>query len=364
MPWSRWTSLLRIHSQGAVWKTDSVACRISGIRELHAFRPCDVKCLDLTVMWFSNWIRRPPVLLVAVVFGVTLTVCLLGRKALPIQKKHHHRIANFILGGSQKAGTTAVADYLHRRHDVCRPNVGKEAHFLDHDELVAQGSVRYESLFEHCHAKTRILMDATPKYMLYAHNVHQIYQEAGMAESVKILFTLREPVSRELSWYHHLLFLNETDQNLDYAKEALLTDDGFVKSFETYALQNILPSIHDNNPWNRGLYAYWLQQWFDLFDRQQILILSYDDLQRDPVDFLQRLDAFLELPHPPKHKSALHQVNAMTLTNPVSIPCAIQDQLAAEYELPNQELYDLLEAHPGPAMESRPFPKFEYRCKE
>ena len=317
-------------------------------------------------MWFSHWTRRPTVPLVAVVFAVTLTVCLLGRDALPIHKKHHHRIANFILGGSQKAGTTAVADYLHRRHDVCRSSAGKEAHFLDHEEQVAQGSVHYESLFERCNAKTLILMDATPSYMLYAHNVYQIYQAAGMADSVKILFILREPVSRELSWYNHLLFLNQTENPLAWAwaKKYLLTEDGFVKSFETFAVQNILPSIHDNNPSNRGLYAYWLKQWFDLFDRQQILIMSYDELQHDPVNFLQRLDAFLELPNPPKRKSALYDKNTMKLTNPVPIPCAIQDQLATEYELSNQELYDLLEAHPGPIMESRPFPKFEYRCKE
>lgn len=37
------------------------------------------------------------------------------------QQEHHHHIPNFLLAGAQKAGTTAVADYMLRRKDVCGP---------------------------------------------------------------------------------------------------------------------------------------------------------------------------------------------------------------------------------------------------
>lgn len=45
------------------------------------------------------------------------------------------------------------------------------------------------------------------------------------------------------------------------------------------------------------------------------------------------------------------------------IPCSVQNRLAELFEPANHELYDLMEANPGPSMEKRPFTKFDYKWR-
>jgi len=298
------------------------------------------------------------------------------------KNQQQHRIPNFLIAGSQKGGTTALADYLFRRKDVCGPRArkgfsytGKEAHFFDEPQQMARGLAHYESLFAHCspdEKRHKIVLDATPKYMLYHENIYKVYEEANT--TVKILFILREPVSRDLSWYNHLLRETKKAQPPSWvAEEGMYRHSSNnntrstqeVKTFEEYALSHLLPSIRSSRPTNRGLYAHWLKPWLELFDRRQIFIASYDDLQRDPSDFLRRLHAFLELPEPPIAAS-LPRSNHKKVLDAAPIPCEIQEQLAAKFSRANEELYDLLESHSAaaPPTERRPFPKFEFRCKE
>jgi len=246
---------------------------------------------------------------------------------------------------------------MFQRKDVCGPKArmglsftAKEAHFFDEDDQLAKGLKHYESLFDHCDPeKTRIYMDATPKHQLHPQRVHQFYKEAGMEKTVK---TLREPVSRDMSWYNHLLRESNKSQPPEWAQEVFHNlQNSTVKTFEDYAMQNIAPLIHGKNPTHRGLYAHWLKQWFKLFDRQQIFIASYDDLRSDPADFLQRLLVFLDLPAP--KKDHLPYSNGKKARNAQAIPCKVQKQFAKEFEIPNEQLYHLLKTNPGPAMDKR-----------
>ena len=242
---------------------------------------------------------------------------------------------------------------------------GKEAHFFDEDEMMAKKLSHYESLFDHCSKNTtRVYMDATPKYMLYPENVRKIYEEHGTADTVKIMFTLREPVSRDLSWYNHLLRENNKARPPEWAKEATdPNNSGKVLNFANYTELRILPSMREEHPSNRGLYAHWLRKWFKLFNRSQIFVASYDDFRRNETDFLTRVHAFLELPdrNPNGQAPKSNDKHAMNVD---PIPCSVQEHLANEFEPLNQELYDLLEANPGPPMEKRPFTRFQFKCKE
>jgi len=290
------------------------------------------------------------------------------------------RIPNFLIAGVQKSGTTSVATHLRIRTNVCGPMKiegvpysSKEAHFFDKEERVALGASGYANLFAHCRKNVPIIMDATPAYERFPEIVRSVYDEFGgtAADDLKILFTLREPVSRDISRYNHFLRIAANSRYISKAilKQDSVTNETTTKTFEEYAVDFILPSFefsnvnnHSRNE-NRGLYAYWLQKWLSVFDRKQILVLSYDDMLRDPHDYLERVHAFLELPPPSKLLSSLPHKNSEKVDHP-PFPCAIQEQLAAAYEIPNQELYALLEAEPGPAMERRPFPKFKFKCKE
>jgi len=88
------------------------------------------------------------------------------------------RMPNFLFAGTQKSGTTALAEHLLKRRDVCGPeqqnsaseaslrakSTRKEAHFFDQPDKMANGLSSYQSLFAHCKKNSRIIMDATPGY--------------------------------------------------------------------------------------------------------------------------------------------------------------------------------------------------------
>ena len=226
---------------------------------------------------------------------------------------------------------------------------------------MAKGLKHYVSLFSQCPETSTILMDATPKYMLYPENVRKIYDEHGTTDSLKIMFTLREPVQREISWYSHLVREARSRRPASWANEVLNVSTGNELTFSEYMDAVILPSMEEGDPSNRGLYAHWLSKWFRLFDRRQIFIASYDDFKRNETDFLMRLHAFLELPETLPARKAPRSNGKKPIQD--TIPCEVQQALAARYEDYNDELYALLASNPGPPMEKTPFLRFQFQCK-
>lgn len=206
-------------------------------------------------------------------------------------------------------------------------------------------------------------MDATPKYMLHPENVRRIYEEHGSADTVKIMFTLREPVSRELSWYTHLVRAATRRRPTPWSRRIVWNETSdSVMSFEAFVETVVVPSFQTKSEGARGLYSHWLRKWFQLFDRQQILIMSYDDFRRNETDFLMRMHEFLDLPDPVGKDKKTPVANKQSGVATV-IPCRVQTRLADLFESHNQDLYQLLRDHQGPASEPT-FPEFHFQCKE
>jgi Sulfotransferase domain len=229
-----------------------------------------------------------------------------------------------------------------------------------------KGLEYYESLFRRCGGnQTRIVMDATPKYMLHAENVRKIYEDHGSADTVKIMFTLREPVSRELSWYRHLVSEMMKPKPLPWSKVVLNQTSGTILSFEEYVETVVIPSLRNPSDAARGLYAHWLRKWLALFDRRQILVASYDDFRRNETEYLARVHSFLDLPdRVPTRKTPIANNKRVPAGLPIS--CHVQTQLAKVFEPYNEELYQLLRDHPmqiAGVVESD-FPRFHFQCIE
>jgi hypothetical protein len=232
--------------------------------------------------------------------------------------------------------------------------------------MMEKGLGHYESLFRNCGGnETRIIMDATPKYMLHPENVRQIYEEHGSANAVKIMFTLREPVSREMSWYTHLVAEARRPKPLPWSRVVVDQTSGSILSFEDYVEAVVLPSLNETSEAARGLYAHWLMKWFALFDRRQILVTSYDDFRRNETEYLTRVHEFLDLPDKvPRRKTPVS--NTKTVGDLSPIPCQVQTRLANVFAPYNEELYRLLRNDHvvGPSRWQDEFPRFRFQCKE
>ena len=285
--------------------------------------------------------------------------------------------------GAQKAGTSAIADWLFEEGSFCRPRVfdeepwyySKEVHFFDIDSRFNGGVEFYSKRFQHAStsdesvSSTKLTMDATPDTFAFPERVRSIYETAGgnQVNAVKIIVILRDPVDRELSLYNHLAhdcrFLDKSELN-KWHKQALSNIDGSsIMSFDEFVHNVSIPALDRKDTEDfgsgrssrHGLYAVHLQKWFDNFDRKQILVLSYDELCSNPQRLQQRIQSFLGV----RIGGNLQRANSNDNNHKVDKPSdEAKRALLSVLESHNERLYQLLKDYPGPPMEQTPFPHF------
>lgn len=298
--------------------------------------------------------------------------------ALPTRKDRAQNTATanvtlptVLLAGVQKGGTSALSKWLGDTDgqgacqsrgfagadpDPTRKTSRKEAHFFDQDARFAAGRVSYEACFRHCvddQARRRkrglvdregvpLILDATPNYFYHPDRVHRVYGAAGQLASLKIIFSLREPIARDLSRYNHQQHLRKFWHD---ANVTSMTYDEYVREFT-------LPGIERQF----SLYPNELSKWLKLFSHDQILILSYEELLDRPDAVKERVAQFLNFS--PKEIEMSHSNLKASPEKVKRMKCATQALLQSKFEPYNERLYALLESKQGPPMEQRPFPKF------
>lgn len=201
------------------------------------------------------------------------------------------QVANFIIGGTEKAGTTSVYSYLAEHPDVVASR-RKETNFFREPGGTREA---YAEQFPQ-QPGAKIVMEASPAYLGEAEEVAPRIR--AMVPDARLLFIVREPASRLLSSYNfHRARLNLPDDlsfgayvrlSLDYADAVLRGEDPAASgplALEDWYLKVLL----------FGCYARSLEHYYACFPRDQVTVMFYDDLCADPGGFMRRLGAFLEL---------------------------------------------------------------------
>ena len=99
-----------------------------------------------------------------------------------------------------------------------------------------------------------------------------------------------------------------------------------------------------------------LQEWFRLFSRDQILLLSHDELVRDPQQVQNRIQSFLgmrirgNIPISNKVEKKHKEAQRMSLEAKLKLTSMMEQNI--------RRFYEIIDANPGPPMEQRPFPNF------
>lgn len=201
-------------------------------------------------------------------------------------------LANFIIAGTEKAGTTSVFTYLSTHPSVCGSTV-KETDFFrngysgDH----SNDALQYVKYFaNHCGQKT-IVMEASPGYlgsgMEVAPRIHALIPQT------KLLFILRNPVDRMYSSFNfHVGKLNiRKDMPFsEYIDQCIAYDSGQKSAAELGMDEWYLKVI------SYGQYAEYLKYYYQCFPTKQIKIMFFEDMNRDILGFMQELCQFLEIP--------------------------------------------------------------------
>lgn len=200
-----------------------------------------------------------------------------GRNPLPVAESST-RLPNFIIGGALKGGTTSLNFYL-KQHPAVYMCPLKEPRYFAYesdnpDHVNGRGLhfpvktwAQYVALFAEADDQP-VVGEVSPHYMISPIAPQGIHDRLP---NVRLLFSLRHPVKRAYSIYWHQMRLGNEDRPV---AEAL--------GEEEYAVTH-------------GLYAAWLKNWYALFAPEQIKIVLFDDLQRDPLGTYAGICRFLEI---------------------------------------------------------------------
>ena len=187
---------------------------------------------------------------------------------------------NFVIGGTQKGGTSALDSFLRQHPQICLPEK-KELHFFDREENFAK-KPNYKKYHAHFHpaASHRVIGEATPIYMYWNPAPARIWT---YNPEMKWILVLRNPVERAFSAWNM-----ETKRGAEQAsfREAVVTEAERCR--QALPLQHRVFSYVD-----RGFYAHQVRRLFDIFGREKCLVLLNEDLRYDHTNTLRAVFRFL-----------------------------------------------------------------------
>lgn len=201
---------------------------------------------------------------------------------------------DFVVVGAQKAGTTALFDYLCEDPNIFLPPE-KEVHFFD-DEARDWASGDYSDYHRRFELQSgRICGEVTPIYMYWPQAMERI---RDYNPDIRVICLLRDPVER--AWSHWRM---ETARGAE--------DESFSS-----AIRRGRQRLFETDPWGshrvhsyveRGFYAEQLARIFGLFPRSQVLVLENDALETHPQETLGCFNAFVGASAPrPRQKRRVH----------------------------------------------------------
>lgn len=197
-------------------------------------------------------------------------------------------LPNLIIAGVNKAATTSLFMYLSSHPDICPSRTKEVQYFLPlryGKELAPIGE--YLNYFSHCHgAKYR--MEATGGYFYGGKAVAEAIRE--QLHEVKIFISIREPISRLYSYYKFKKGSLELNQDISFEEYIRLCEDLPLEERKRRK-NNVYWGI------NGGFYADYIEDWFAVFNQDEIRFVFFDDLVNDPRTLLRELCLWLDIEH-------------------------------------------------------------------
>ena len=195
------------------------------------------------------------------------------------------QMANLIIAGVNKAGSTSLFRYLSSHPEICGSKDKETCYFLPllYNEPVSSLS-SYEEQFTHC-SVSKYRMEATPAYVFGGEKIaSEIIRTLGM---VKVIIILKNPVDRLTSFFQRkkTTFQLPDEMTLsEYVNRCLQYSHEQLERKENQVYTGI----------SLGTYHEYLNPWLQLFGNQ-IKIVFFDDLKKDTRKFMKEVCNWLEI---------------------------------------------------------------------
>ncbi len=203
-----------------------------------------------------------------------------------------YRVADYrylIVGGTTKAATTSLFAYLADHPAICAATYKETRFFLSSDYPLPskyryKGDIEEYSVLFSDSDETQLRMESTPDY-LYCEEARE--RIATSLPYAKLAFSLREPISRLISWYRFAKQIGKLPQTLNFNAyvESLFATTNNGKKTEEQHLQTL----------QQGCYTIYLEHYFNRFGPERIHILFYEELAAQPADTMTKLCDFADI---------------------------------------------------------------------
>ena len=181
------------------------------------------------------------------------------------------RLPDFVIIGAMKSGTSSLHEYLDTLPDVCMSRPKEPAYFVP-ERFAWRSREWYEGFFA-AKPGARHRGEASPHYAIrhvypgVADLMHSVLPDA------RIVYLVRDPVERIRSeWMHHV-----------------------ARGRITRSLAEELREPEQSVVFPTSRYAWQLEPYLERYARDRVLVLSSEQLTRDPGPVLTRLLRFLDV---------------------------------------------------------------------
>ncbi|MCP5095597.1 MAG: sulfotransferase domain-containing protein [Chloroflexi bacterium] len=181
-------------------------------------------------------------------------------------------LVDFMIIGAQKSGTTSLASQLSNHPEICFCNIKEPMYFLDAVNW-RKNLNSYHQLFTPQNGQ--LLGEASTTYTFlpkYPDTYKSLYE---YNPDLKLVYIMRHPIERMVSNYTHRILRNQVKLA---PEEALLHDPSFI---------------------NISRYGVQIQPYIELFGRDNILLLVFEEYVADPLECLKQIAGFLQIDFTP-----------------------------------------------------------------
>ena len=200
----------------------------------------------------------------------------------------------FAIIGSMKCGTTSLYEYI-AKHPKFLPCINKEIHFFSTKFWLSENWYlsQFPALPE---GESFFTGEASTSYFDYPEVPQRINH---YFPNLKIIILLRNPVDRAFSHYNHVR-KQHPGKELRSFEQAVHEE---IEAIENSNFYSSLKLSYLNKPYGyleygyvvRGLYLYFLKQWFKFFERKNILILRSEEFYQEPEKTMSTVFDFLDI---------------------------------------------------------------------
>jgi len=217
---------------------------------------------------------------------------------------------NLFIVGAPKCGTTSLYAYLESHPGVCAPDFKEMRFFCDTLNIDRIDSLEaYHAAFSSIEPSAQYLLDASPVYMSSGVAVKNIYDYNPAA---KLIAMLRHPADLFFSM-HGQAFYTFSENIADPGKAWRMQDE----RSRGIAMPKSCREPSNLQYKDRCSLGSQVERMFSVFPRDQILVVSLDELIKDPKALYEKVLAFLGLESdgraafPKENSSKAHRIRCL-----------------------------------------------------